>query len=119
VRCQPNDGNGDHDAQGRQERRWCDRSPDPIPRRRQPAFGQDEDQGAVAKDLGQLVGVEVDTEPCFTDRHPDAEIQQQGGQPGAYGETNRCHREQQHQGPDQKGKVEVGDGEGGEGFDVS
>src|SRR5450759_1430988 len=119
MRSQRHDHDGDHHPQRRQQRSGRDRPPNVIPRGGQSALGQDQDQRAVAEDLGQLSRVESDAGAGFTDDHADAEIEQQGGKPGTYRETNRRHGDQQHQGPDQQREVEVGDRKGMHGVDMS
>ncbi len=90
-----------------------------MPGGRQPAFSQDQDQGGVAQDLGQLCGVELNAETGFADGDADAEIQQQRGQTGPQRQAHRSHGYQQHEGPDQQGEVEIGDGKRCSGSDVS
>src|SRR5664279_4778878 len=119
MRSQRHDHDGDHHPQRRQQRSGRDRPPNVIPRGGQSALGQDQDQRAVAEDLGQLSRVESDAGAGFADDHADAEIQQQRGESGTYRETDRSHSHQQHEGPDQQREVEVGDRKGGDGFDVS
>ena len=92
----------------RRRRRWRSggrggqRALDRLPLRRHPTFGEDEHEGGVAEDLGQLLVGEVDAEAAVAEGQPDAEVEQQRGQAGACREPDRGDRDDEHRGADEQ-----------------
>ena len=65
-----------------------DRRPDRRPAGGQPALGQDQHQGGVAEDCGELGVVELDAEAALAEHQAEPEVEQQRGQAGADGQPD-------------------------------
>ena len=81
--------------------------PHPAPRRCQAAFGQDDDQGRIAGQLGDLEVVEVDTDGVLAQQCTEAEVEQQGRQADPGRQAGGSNRDEEHHRADQSSGLEV------------
>ncbi len=113
VRGGGRDAQADADADGGDHRGGGQDGSDLFPLCSESALREDDDQGGVADHLGQLGVVELDVEDAVLPQgDPDAEIQEQAGQPAARGDPDRRHGDEQDERADEQEFVERVDSQG-------
>ena len=109
VRADRDDDDADDRAERGQHQPEAEGRTHVVPRRREPALGEDQHQGREAERQGEVGVGEVDAGAGAAEQEPETEVGEQRGQAGGDGQPHGEDRRDEDGGPDQEKMVELVD----------